>query len=130
MTRHASGGKDSVTTSSIAGRVRFGSLNVSSEMVASAVAEPDPDPDDRAEEADVLDRAPEAVAATALAELDALRPERERHVPPSRASVIGRAARTSWPSADSRPAPASTTRAATRLSVPTNEATNAVAGKL
>ena len=45
-------------------------------------------------------------------------------------SVVTLLARISWPSSDSRPADASITLALTRLSVPTKEATNAVAGKL
>ncbi len=51
-------------------------------------------------------------------------------VEPSCASVIGFALRISWPSTEMRPSPPSMTFAAIRFSVPTNEATNGVAGKL
>ena len=50
--------------------------------------------------------------------------------PSFEAFVVTLLARTSWPSIDSRPVEASITPALTRLSVPTNDATNAVAGKL
>ena len=45
-------------------------------------------------------------------------------------AVTGRLIRNSWPATLSRPAAGSTTTDGRTLSVPTNEATNPVAGKL